>query len=386
MLVAALVFLSLLLPSNQLLTQHDALRSIRRVARSNAFRSIQWSKEPFPFRYDSDYLTEPKDVLKERKADRIIEGLPGQPDGSKFSQYSGYITVNASTQRSLFYYFAEATHNCSSKPLLLWLNGAEDNYAFLVNWFKRFAQYRFRDFYIAGESYAGSYVPELAATILEHKKKSQASFMNFKGVMVGNSDMSIVSDDIGEYVYAWSHALISDETYEQLMRHCSNISFIHLNNEQCVSLQNKMYAEMGNIDTYAIYDSTCPKASSTKSLSRQGNAYQYDPCIDNYVLKYMNRLDVQKAFHSLVYQSFSFSSLEELCQHSFANLSPTHLSGIKNSNIQVGGYSVIYKGNFTFATVREAGHEVPLHQPLRSFTLLRYFLAGQPLPRQQRRS
>lgn len=33
---------------------------------------------------------------------------------------------------------------------------AEDAYIFLVNWFERFPQYKHRDFYIAGESYAGS--------------------------------------------------------------------------------------------------------------------------------------------------------------------------------------------------------------------------------------
>ena len=32
---------------------------------------------------------------------------------------------------------------------------AEDAYRFLVNWFERFPQYKHRDFYIAGESYAG---------------------------------------------------------------------------------------------------------------------------------------------------------------------------------------------------------------------------------------
>lgn len=32
---------------------------------------------------------------------------------------------------------------------------AEDSYNFLVNWFKRFPQFKSHDFYIAGESYAG---------------------------------------------------------------------------------------------------------------------------------------------------------------------------------------------------------------------------------------
>lgn len=36
------------------------------------------------------------------------------------------------------------------------MHSAEDAYEFLVNWFERFPQYKCRDFYIAGESYAGS--------------------------------------------------------------------------------------------------------------------------------------------------------------------------------------------------------------------------------------
>lgn len=43
---------------------------------------------------------------------------------------------------------------------------------FLMNWFERFPEYKNCDFYIIGESYAGHFVPQLAASILE-KKKSQ---------------------------------------------------------------------------------------------------------------------------------------------------------------------------------------------------------------------
>jgi len=36
-------------------------------------------------------------------------------------------------------------------------NAADDAYKFLLNWFKRFPQYKSHDFYIAGESYAGEH-------------------------------------------------------------------------------------------------------------------------------------------------------------------------------------------------------------------------------------
>jgi len=47
---------------------------------------------------------------------------------------------------------------------------------------------------------------------------------------------------------------------------------------------------------------------------------------------------------------------------------------------QVGGWTEVYEG-LTFATVRGAGHEVPVLQPERALTLLRSFLAGKELPR-----
>ncbi|XP_057512803.1 putative serine carboxypeptidase-like 53 [Actinidia eriantha] len=61
----------------------------------------------------------PQEGLKER--DRI-EKLPGQPNVA-FSHYGGYVTVNESTGKAFYYYFAEAQNSHHSLPLLLWLNG-----------------------------------------------------------------------------------------------------------------------------------------------------------------------------------------------------------------------------------------------------------------------
>lgn len=63
-------------------------------------------------------------------------------------------------------------------------NTAEDAYVFIVNWLERFPQYKTRDFYITGESYAGHYVPQLAYTIILNNKKANQTIVNIKGIAV----------------------------------------------------------------------------------------------------------------------------------------------------------------------------------------------------------
>ena len=66
----------------------------------------------------------PQEGLMEK--DRI-ERLPGQTQVN-FSQYGGYVTVDKSAGRALYYYFVEAQHSKDSLPLLLWLNGGIQYY------------------------------------------------------------------------------------------------------------------------------------------------------------------------------------------------------------------------------------------------------------------
>ncbi|CAO2208919.1 unnamed protein product [Urochloa humidicola] len=61
---------------------------------------------------------------------------------------------------------------------------AHDSYNFLVNWLERFPQYKHRDFYITGESYAGHYVPQLSQLVYRNNKGIEKPILNFKGFMV----------------------------------------------------------------------------------------------------------------------------------------------------------------------------------------------------------
>jgi serine carboxypeptidase-like clade 2 len=54
----------------------------------------------------------------------LVTNLPGQPPVD-FQHYAGYVTVNETNGRALFYWFFEAMTKSEEKPLVLWLNGGK---------------------------------------------------------------------------------------------------------------------------------------------------------------------------------------------------------------------------------------------------------------------
>lgn len=57
--------------------------------------------------------------------EHLVTNLPGQPLVG-FRHFAGYVTVNDSHGRALFYWFYEAQSHPHQKPLVLWLNGGKN--------------------------------------------------------------------------------------------------------------------------------------------------------------------------------------------------------------------------------------------------------------------
>ncbi|PIA43592.1 hypothetical protein AQUCO_01900174v1 [Aquilegia coerulea] len=164
------------------------------------------------------------------------------------------------------------------------LRTAQDSYVFLINWFKRFSQFKNNDFYIAGESYAGFYIPELADLIIHNNLHAHSSSkIKLKGVMVGNGMMDLKIDRRGLYLYLWSHALISVGTYKGLAKNCLDFK------EKCYVYEDLLAKEIGNINMYNLYSEDC------SSIHKHG---AIDPCEKNYVNSYLNLPGVQTALHA----------------------------------------------------------------------------------------
>jgi cathepsin A (carboxypeptidase C) len=69
----------------------------------------------------------------------------------------------------------------------------KDVYALLTLFFEQFPEYAKQDFHIAGESYAGHYIPVFTSEILSHKNTN----INLKSVLIGNG----LTDPLTQYDY-----------------------------------------------------------------------------------------------------------------------------------------------------------------------------------------
>ncbi|XP_024031005.1 serine carboxypeptidase II-2-like isoform X2 [Morus notabilis] len=305
---------------------------------------------------------------------------------------------------------------------------AKDNLECLLKWFERFPQYKGRDFYITGESYAGHYVPQLSQAIVRHNSATKDTTINLKGYMVGNALTDDRNDHLGAFQFMWSAGLISDQTYKLLNLLCDSQSFVHTSNS-CDEILDIAYEELGNIDPYSIYTPTCPAnvSQSNQLLKRMhmvGRISQkYDPCTEKHSIVYFNQPEVQTALHVdpdhapskwdpcsiLVNRSWKDSPTTVLdIYHELihSGLRIWVFSGDTDAIIpitstrysidalelptvspwrswyddgEVGGWTQEYEG-LTFVSVRGAGHEVPLHKPKQALTLIKSFLSGSPMP------
>ncbi|XP_057870483.1 serine carboxypeptidase-like 45 isoform X2 [Cryptomeria japonica] len=318
---------------------------------------------------------------------------------------------------------------------------ANDNLLFLLGWFKKFPEYKTRELYLTGESYAGHYIPQLADLIVRANRKQKV--FNLKGVAIGNPLLDFYTDFNARAEYYWSHGLISDPTYKMMITDCNYTRYVDEYyrgsvSNTCEQIHAIVDMEVSRyVDRYDVTLDVCITSllMQSKLLRAQGNRARIetkrvepDVCVQDEATTYLNRPEVQKAFHArLTGGVSSWQACSDVLQYDHLNLEiPTTgllgklvdagirvliYSGDQDSVIpligsrtlitnlasdmqlnttvpyrvwfegkQVAGWTQEYSNILSFATVRGAAHEVPFSQPERSLVLLKAFLSGQPLP------
>lgn len=327
------------------------------------------------------------------------------------------------------------------------VSSAKDNYYFLVGFLERYSAFKGNEVYITSESYGGHYMPTLTATILYMQEGNDNAF-NFKGFMVGNPFTSFINNNKAMFDTYWGKQLVPIWTYNEWKKVCAE-SWIEnpAALDACLVIEGKMSKEMGGLNPYALDYPTCISNGKDAQIlsfikhvvpSSHKDIYQnifgvnaidiegYDPCVDNYAVKYLNRPEVKQALHvkeSIVWSECSaalnykmtdeFIPMEPLyeyfiktndvnklkmlvysgdddavcalsgTQEWFFNLNVNFKKGGKKwetwnekKSGQIAGYVTQMEGDLTLITVHSAGHEVPTYQPEAALQALGSYLDG----------
>ncbi|KAJ6672173.1 CARBOXYPEPTIDASE [Salix viminalis] len=310
---------------------------------------------------------------------------------------------------------------------------ARDNLVFLQGWFNKFPQYRNKDLFITGESYAGHYIPQLAKLMVEINRKEK--LFNLKGIALGNPVLEFATDLNSRAEYFWSHGLISDSTYKMFTSACNYSRYVSEYYRDSVSsicslVMKQVSTETSRfVDKYDVTLDVCISSvlSQSKVISPKQVSERIDVCIEDETVNYLNRKDVQKALHARLVGVRRWEVCSNILDYEVLNIEiPTInivgslinagipvliYSGDQDSVIpltgsrtlvhrlakelglnttvpyrawfagkQVGGWTQVYGTILSFATIRGASHEAPFSQPERSLMLFKSFLQGKHLP------
>lgn len=157
--------------------------------------------------------------------------------------------------------------------------------AALKNFFAEFTDYANNEFYISGESYAGSYIPALTEEIYKEEPKA----VNIKGVLIGNGVTNIETDIERSMVeFAYYHGLVSIDTFRAFERNCPHLdpesNDVEPRNvtHRCNEIRAEIQKSVEGIDVYGIYHE-CKKGKSSSYSSREA------------FLTYINRKQIGRA-------------------------------------------------------------------------------------------
>lgn len=314
---------------------------------------------------------------------------------------------------------------------------AKDMYIFMMKWYEKFPEFKSRELFLTGESYAGHYIPQLAEVLLDHNARSKGFKFNIKGVAIGNPLLRLDRDVPATYEFFWSHGMISDEVGLTIMNECDFDDYVfespHNVSHPCYQAIVEANRIVGHyVNNYDVLLDICYPSLVEQELRLRKMATKIsigiDVCMSFERRFYLNLPEVQMALHanrtklpydwSMCSGRLSYSDSDgninilPILKKIILNGIPVWIfSGDQDSVVpllgsrtlvrelahdlkfkitvpygawfhkqQVGGWVTEYGNLLTFATVRGAAHMVPYSQPSRALHLFSSFVHGRRLP------
>ncbi|CAI0426506.1 unnamed protein product [Linum tenue] len=171
---------------------------------------------------------------------------------------SEYITGDLKT--------ATDSHDFVLKIIILFLcYGIVNVLISATQWFELYPEFLSNPFFIAGESYAGVYVPTLANEVAKGIDAGVKPVINLKGYMVGNGVTDEAFDGNALVPFAHGMGLISDDLYQETTREC-NGNFYNPLERSCEEKLQEVDREVDGLNIYDILE-PCYHDSAAKDAT-----------------------------------------------------------------------------------------------------------------------
>jgi len=190
---------------------------------------------------------------------------------------------------------------------------AADNLAAFLSWTVKFPEHATHEVFIAGESYAGVYVPYLAYYMDQYNEKAQKNDykINLVGYAVGNPVTLLQYDDFSDLSFWSTHAALSPAQVQDIKAHCSGNTF---DENYCANLLNNLNTILEDVNIYDFYRYCFPNSTSSgsqyfqrfKGLYKKHYGYyagyepdpERPPCIDDVgAYLFLNNQTVRRGLH-----------------------------------------------------------------------------------------
>ncbi|KAF8781251.1 hypothetical protein HU200_000610 [Digitaria exilis] len=366
------------------------------------------------------------------------DGLPKLVYRSEsWTKVSNIIFLDSPVGAGFSYSVAEQGYNTSDTKAV------NQVVIFLRKWFEVHPEFLSNPLYIGGDSYSGMIVPTVTSEITKGINIPINVLHHVQGYLVGNPITDVNIDEPSKIPFAHRMGLISDHVYEAYRKSCgvgdsSNHSMqciksleaidecvkdifpFHILEPNCAYASPHPYnvlklkltsgvREMQLLQDYAaegfhlseiythcrtrlytlsrlwannaaVREALGIHKGTVRTWLRCNQTIQYSKDISSSV-KY--HLDVTtKGYRGLVYSGDHDMAVPYVGTHSWIrslNFStvddwrPWYVDG------QVAGYTTSYSNNFTFATVKGAGHTAPEYMPKQCLVMISRWLGGEPL-------
>ncbi len=108
---------------------------------------------------------------------------------------------------------------------------ATDSLNALLSFFKKYPEYKKNKFFIAGESYAGKYIPDLSVLIDKYNLQQQAANrINLLAILVGNGVMTFDTLERSTIEYIIHKEMVDPEIVPNYAKYCAQ----NLMSDQCI--------------------------------------------------------------------------------------------------------------------------------------------------------